>query len=153
MDEPFRIRPALRDDLAALARLEVECFSDPWSETSLAEVLAAPGGPKLVAETQGVPVGYLLTRVVAGQAEILTFGVVPGERRRGAGRRLLEAALAQLRRSGVGTVWLEVRASNAPAQALYRSLGFRPGGIRRAYYRYPTEDALVFRLALAPDPA
>jgi ribosomal-protein-alanine N-acetyltransferase len=77
------------------------------------------------------------------EAHITTFGVHPDHRRRGVGRRLLlELAEAALQ-LGSARMTLEVRVSNEPAQALYRSLGFAISGRRVAYYSDDGEDALI----------
>ena len=73
----------------------------------------------------------------------------PAYRRMGVASSLLEAAMDESRYRGVRFVLLEVRASNEPAQALYKKLGFKLIGRRRDYYRGPVEDALVMRKELA----
>jgi [ribosomal protein S18]-alanine N-acetyltransferase len=151
MDDGFRIRPAAPADLAPLAALERACFSDPWSEAALGETLSAPHTLGLVAEAGADVVAYALVAIVRSGAEILTLGVAPRVRRRGVGRALLSELLERLGARAVQDVWLEVRASNLAAQALYSRMGFRPAGMRRAYYRSPREDALVLRHTL-PDP-
>ena len=113
------------------------------------EVLAAPSTVALAAETGSILSGYAVARSVADSAEILTFGVLPRFHRRGIARELLRELLARLGSAGVTEVWLEVRISNWPARALYQSSGFRVAGMRRAYYRLPIEDALVYRLLLS----
>lgn len=153
MDVRFQIRPATRHDLRALEQLERACFSDPWSPQGLADVVADRLCVTLVVEEDSEVTGYAMARVVAGQAEILTLGVSPARRRQGIARVMLERLLSILAERGAEEVWLEVRASNLAAQALYRGYGFLPGGMRPAYYRRPTEDALVFRLALGPHAA
>ena len=149
MDAPCRIRQAGSADTDALLDLERACFSDPWSEQGMREVLAAPSTIALAAETGSSLSGYAVARSVADSAEILTFGVLPRFHRRGIARELLRELLARLGSAGVTEVWLEVRISNWPARTLYESSGFRVAGMRRAYYRSPTEDALVLRLALS----
>lgn len=148
MDVPFRIRAASPADGAALAELERRCFSDPWSEESLVEAAASSLGVNLVAEVDGAVVAYLMARVVPPTAEIMNLAVDQPYRRQGMAAALLSAALAALAARGATEVFLEVRASNLPAQALYREAGFRPMGIRAAYYEAPREDALVLRRAL-----
>jgi ribosomal-protein-alanine N-acetyltransferase len=147
MDAPFRIRDAAPADAARLAELERECFPDPWSEAGLLEVLALPTGTGVVAEIAGVVQGYVLARSVADTAEIRNVAVAPGHRRLGIARALLRQALEMLQANGGAEVFLEVRQSNLAALSLYRALGFRVAGMRRAYYRRPVEDALVLRLA------
>lgn len=146
MDDSSRIRLASPADLAALVSLEREAFSDPWTSEQLSETIAQSSTVGLVvADGAGVVVGYLLGRVVADEAEILTLAVRLTERRRGLGRKLLDAALATMRLRGVRSVWLEVRQSNEGAQALYTGAGFIATGVRRGYYRRPVEDALVLK--------
>jgi ribosomal-protein-alanine N-acetyltransferase len=151
MDGPCRLRPASRADVAAIARLELRAFSDAWTEAQLTDALKAPGAIGLVAEEDDdIIVGHLIGRSVVDEGEILTVAVDPDRRRRGIGQQLLLAAMAQLQARGVGRLWLEVRASNAGAQALYAGQGFIPAGRRRSYYRDPVEDALVLRRDLPP---
>lgn len=151
MDEPCLIRPADPADAAALLELERACFSDPWSEQGLQEVLATPTTLALVAAQGPAVVGYAIARAVVDSAEILTLGVHPERQRRGIAGLLLEDLLVRLSRAGVAEVWLEVRVSNTAARALYQSRQFRITGMRRAYYRLPTEDALVYRLQFSDD--
>lgn len=145
MDAPFRIRAASPADGAALADLERRCFSDPWSEESLAEAVASALGVNLVAEVDGTVVAYLMARVLPPTAEIMNLAVAPPYRRQGLAAALLANGLSALAARGATEVFLEVRASNLPAQALYREAGFRPMGTRARYYEAPREDALVLR--------
>ncbi|HWA59445.1 MAG TPA: ribosomal protein S18-alanine N-acetyltransferase [Gemmatimonadales bacterium] len=150
MADPWRIRPARPADAPALAALEQRCFSDPWSGLAFEEMLRFPLTVALVAEEpRDAVVGYLIGRAVAGEGEILNLAVVPEQRRRGLGGRLLEAGLEALTGAGARRVWLEVRESNGGAQALYEARGFTAAGRRSRYYRQPVEDALVYQLDLA----
>lgn len=151
MEEPCRIRPADSADAAALLELERACFSDPWSEMGLQEVLATPTTIALVAEKGLTIAGYAIARAVVDSAEILTLGVHPGLQRQGIASHLLQDLLGRLSSLGVTEVWLEVRVSNTAARTLYQSRQFRITGMRRAYYRLPTEDALLYRLQLPDD--
>ena len=144
----FRIRVAEANDAAALEPLERRCFSDPWSEAGLREMLASPHVISRVAERGASIAGYAFARWVTTTGEIMNLAVAPEERRKGLARQLLEAVLEGLLARGVEEVFLEVRVSNQAAQALYLSRGFQVAGMRRAYYRKPTEDALVLRLQL-----
>jgi len=149
MAAPCRIRPARAADAAALALLERRCFSDPWSAEAFATVLRTPGAHVLVAEADEALVGYFVGRAVAGEAEILNLAAAPEARRAGVGSALLTHGLAVLRAAGAGEVFLEVRAGNSAAIALYQRHGFRQVGRRARYYSRPVEDALVLQLALA----
>jgi len=104
--------------------------------------------PFLVAERAARVVGYIIAHYGADEGEILNLGVDPAERRRGAGRELVETMLADLRARGVRGVYLEVRESNTAAQHLYAQLGFARVGRRPRYYRLPVEDAVVLRVAI-----
>lgn len=149
MADPCPIRQIVQSDAARVAELERECFPDPWSEAGIEEVIALPIGFGLVVECDGMVVGYVLTRWVADTAEILNLAIAESHRRRGLATSLLRQVMAGLAERGVGEVYLEVRESNRSAQALYRAHGFRPAGMRRAYYRRPVEDALVLRRSLS----
>lgn len=141
---------ALRaDELDAVAALHARCFPDePWNRTDLALILAAPGSLGLAVERRaGGLAGFLLLRRTAGEAEILTIGVAPEDRRSGLASRLIESGLTALLAEGITQVFLEVGADNPAAEALYRRFGFRAVGRRPRYYRRGA-DALVLRLDL-----
>jgi ribosomal-protein-alanine N-acetyltransferase len=91
---------------------------------------------------------YLIGCGVAGESEILRIAVRPSFRRRGFGRKLMEYFLNVRKAKGDLTVFLEVRASNISAIALYESCGFRSYTVRRNYYKNPTEDAVMMNLYL-----
>ena len=152
MADPWLIRPARAADAARIAPIEQRCFSDPWSAAAFEDVFRFPLGIGLVAEWDRQIGGYLVGRAVAGEGEIMNLAVAPEHRREGLGARLLEEGLGLLRARGARQVYLEVRAGNEAARALYERRGFRPVGRRSAYYRNPAEDASVLRLAL-PDGA
>lgn len=150
MDAPFPIRPASFADAAAMAAVERRCFSDPWPLEGFRQVFDTPGAVALVMSDADDTVAYFLAREILGTAEVLNLAVVPEYRGRGLGGALLDAGLAAVRSRGGTEIFLEVRASNDVAQALYASRGFRVDGRRRGYYRRPDEDALVLRLLVEP---
>ena len=143
-----QIRPATPADSSRLAELERICFSDPWSPAGIREMVSATHTIALVALSAESIIGYAVARYAAGSGEILNLAVAPEHRREGVAAHLIDALLEGLRSREVREVYLEVRESNGPARALYSGRGFTVAGMRRAYYRYPTEDALVLRLAL-----
>ena len=96
----------------------------------------------------GILVGYALYAIVAPEAELLNLAVLPTYRRRGLAAALLDFADGYLRRAEVTDVFLEVRKSNTAAKTLYLARGFCEVGVRRAYYRFPTEDAILMALSL-----
>lgn len=142
------MRLAQSADVAALVELERRCFSDPWSEASFREAVDASWSFGLVADGSEGLAGYLIARDAGGSGEILNLAVAPEHRRTRLARRLLDAGLAALAARSVDEVFLEVRASNMPAQALYTGAGFHVVATRAGYYRSPKEDALVLRREL-----
>ncbi|HEY6918015.1 MAG TPA: GNAT family N-acetyltransferase [Tabrizicola sp.] len=138
----------------ALAALHARCFRapPPWSAADFAGFLGDPLAFLLV---EG-DAGFLLGRAVAGEAELLTLAVAPEARRLGLGRKLVSRFLYQAQLRGAGRAFLEVKADNAAAVALYESAGFTPAGRRRGYYLDPDgsrTDALVLARELAAAPS
>ena len=128
-----------------IADLEKCCFSDPWSENSIASELDNPLSLWFVAMDGDRLVGYVGSQSVMGWADMMNIAVNPEYRRQGIARALVECLEKGLREHDVTCLTLEVRASNAPAQALYKELGFLQVGCRPNYYRNPKEDALILR--------
>ena len=129
-----------------------------WSQESLLQ-LASADPAAWVAEVTGAGctcspprigiVGSLIGRIAADEFEILNMAVCQAHRRSGIGSKLLESALEFSRIAGCVRAYLEVRASNAPAIALYALHGFTESGRRVRYYRDPVEDALVLSVNLS----
>ena len=128
-----------------VAALERECFSDPWSQQSVASELDNPLSLWLVWVEDGVVLGYVGSQTVMDETDMMNVAVAPAARRRGIAQKLIEALVQQLQKQGSRCLSLEVRASNAPAIALYGRLGFREVGRRPNYYRHPKEDGLILR--------
>lgn len=148
MDEDCRIRAARSADLPGVVALEEAVFPDPWSADQFRVHLH---DTFLVAVLPDAAVaGYLVARTALPEAEILNVAVAPGSRGLGVGGALLRSALRLLGSAGARTVFLEVRVSNRAAQRLYQRAGFQEAGRRQAYYRRPTEDALILVRAVSP---
>ncbi len=135
--------PALCVDAARLAALHAAAFAEPWSEGDIAARLATPG---VFALTLG-EAGLILVRVAADEAEILTVGTGPAQRRRGVAATLVQAAVGMAAAGGARALFLEVAEDNLPARALYARQGFAEVGRRAGYYSHGDEriDALVLR--------
>ena len=142
------IRSMKMEDVPQIACLETICFSDPWSEKSIASELANPLSCWMVAEEQGRVAGYVGSQSVLDAADMMNIAVAPDFRRQGIGKQLIVALMEQLQRRNVIALFLEVRVSNAPAIALYEKLGFEQVGRRPRYYHNPREDALILRKEL-----
>ena len=143
------IRKMNLGDVSAIAELEKLCFSDPWSENSIASEVVNPLSSWLVAEVDGVVAGYVGSQTVLDASDMMNLAVSPDYRRQGIGQALVEALVEYLRENKVLALLLEVRVSNTPAIALYESLGFVQVGRRPKYYHNPREDALILRKELA----
>ena len=137
--------PMTEAHVTQIAELEKCCFHDPWSEKSIASELNNSLSLWLVAMDDDRVVGYVGSQSVMGWADMMNIAVSPEYRRQGIAQALVERLEAALRQNDVTCLTLEVRASNAPAQALYSKLGFHQVGRRPNYYRNPKEDALILR--------
>ncbi len=142
------IRKMRREDVPQIAALERLCFSDPWSEASISSELENPISLWLVAEADGVVQGYIGSQSAPPDCDIMNLAVAPDARRQQLGRTLLQSLIDELHRRGTERLFLEVRASNVPARALYASFGFEQVGLRKKYYVNPVEDALILRKEL-----
>jgi ribosomal-protein-alanine N-acetyltransferase len=142
-----------REDAPALAELHGAAFARMWSADEFAALLAERSvfalGVRRLSIFGGRLAGFVLVRIAADEAEILTIAVSPQDRRRGYGRLLMDETLRRLYAARVTTCFLEVEKANAPAVGLYRKLGFVVAGERSHYYRHPKGGdgtALVMRL-------
>ncbi len=131
--------------VAQVAELEKICFSDPWSENSVASELKNPLSCWLVAEEDGVAAGYIGSQTVMDESDMMNVAVHPDHRRKGIAQALVNELVEALKKRESHCLTLEVRASNEPAKALYEKLGFVQVGLRKNYYRNPKEDALILR--------
>ena len=131
--------------VAQIAALETVCFSDPWSENSIAYELNNKLSCWLVALDGEKVVGYVGSQSVLGWADMMNLAVAPGYRRRGIGEELVKQLVCHLQNNEATCLTLEVRVSNKPAIALYEKMGFCEVGRRPNYYHSPREDALILR--------
>ena len=146
------IRIATSQDLDVLVALEEICFSLPWSRENFeAELSGNQFSRMLIIEDPDSPyetqaIGYLCAWVVFEEIRFLNMAVHPDFRRQGLARQLIGEALRQGSEGSCCRGMLEVRETNMPAQALYKSFHFQPYATRKAYYTNPTEDAILMTL-------
>jgi [ribosomal protein S18]-alanine N-acetyltransferase len=134
----FALMPLKRADSAAIAAIHSEDFIRPWSAEEFSALLAQETVFGYAAREVGHPgsglAGFVLARLAAGEAEILTVAVARACRRLGLGRKLMDAVLRELHVQRAEALFLEVDETNAGAITLYRRLGFHEVGKRPAYY-------------------
>jgi ribosomal-protein-alanine N-acetyltransferase len=150
---PPVIRPLRADKAEDCARLHAAGFAHPWSAEEVAALIASASTLAAAAldPANGRLRGFVLARLAADEAEILTIAVDPAARGRGVGRALLAENLRQAANAGARAMFLEVDSDNAAALALYRRLGFVKVGERAGYYRRQDgarATAVVMRRAL-----
>lgn len=140
---PLVLRDARPSDLPFVLAIERASFPVPWSDRAFRALLHRSDARVIVADDGGDVLGYAAVWFAEDEGELGDLAVAPDHRRRGVGRRLLEACLEEARRRGIERFFLQVRESNTAARRLYASQGFRTVGRRHRYYRDPAEDALV----------
>ena len=139
----MKMIPMNESHVAQVAALEKLCFSDPWSETSIASELENPLSLWLIAEEDGAVCGYVGSQTVLDETDMMNIAVHPDCRRKGIAAALITELVSRLKARGSRVLRLEVRESNFSAIALYEALGFTQLGLRKNYYRNPKENALI----------
>ena len=146
-----RVRSAVERDAARMSEIDHGTSPSPRSPDYHAASCRGRGGERvLVFDRDGEVLGFVVFSAVADEGSVHNIAVHPEQWGRGIGSALLDAALEDMRRQGLGCCLLEVRESSTAARALYASLGFLVDGRRGDYYRNDTgrEDALLMSLSL-----
>lgn len=139
----YEIVPMDKSHIEQIAALERECFSAPWTQEMLTDALYDPQACFIVAEDgQGGVLGYAGLHAVLDEGYIDNVAVEPDARRHGVASALLDV-FCRFAEANLAFLTLEVRASNAPAAALYAKHGFTQVGLRKNYYQNPKEDAIL----------
>ena len=138
------VRPMTLEDLDGVMSVEFDSFLTPWSRTAFEEELTQNRLARyIVAAEDGNIVGYAGTWLVINEAHVTNVAVSGQHRREGIGRLLMEKLMELARDSGMESMTLEVRVTNAAARHLYQQMGFVEAGIRKNYYSETKEDALI----------
>lgn len=144
------IRSATLKDVPAILAIEqpAPCAAH-WTSEQYRSLVSS--GFVLVAEQAGQPCGFLCAKKVAGEWEIENVVVAAEFLRHGIAVELMRALIQRAESESASAILLEVRESNVPARRLYEKHGFREVGRRRAYYRDPAEDAVLYALRFHVD--
>lgn len=137
------VRAMRSGDVPAVAELEAQIFSQPWSAQGFWDALALPDTVFLVAEEEHRILGYIGMYLSIDEGEITKVAVAPDARRQGVGQELLLQIKREAKQRAVGRLVLEVRTSNEGAIALYEKNGFSVAGVRKGFYEHPKEDAYI----------
>jgi [ribosomal protein S18]-alanine N-acetyltransferase len=142
--------PERAEEMAALHAL---LFDPAWDAASITSSIEHPASASFIAQIRepAVLAGFVIGRIAADEAEIISIAVAPEWQKRGIGRRMAEGLVRAARRAEVKRVFLEVATDNLAAGALYTGLGFKPAGGRKDYYKRPggkTADAIILALDL-----
>ena len=146
------VEPVGTDAAARLAAIHASAFPRPWSTLDFERMLGERGivADGLFLGRATKPSGFVLSRIVLDEAEIITVAIAPEARGKGHARALLTHHLDALSSRGVARVHLEVEEGNGPAIALYRRAGFRETG-RRAGYYHKADGTKASALTMALD--
>lgn len=143
----MEIRRTHPDDIDMIADAEELIFSDPWTDSDILKAISTEGSMCYSAVKDGKIIAYIIGRVIPPEGEIYRIATLPDHRGRGVAWRLMDYAVKTERGRGLESLFLEVRKNNAPALALYTSYGFTKVGVRKNYYKNPTDDAIVMLLS------
>ena len=142
------IFPMTESDILDILKIETESFSNPWSQSSFQMSFENPITHGIVKIQNQEIKGYAIYSVLFEDAELLDIAVSPTSRKNGAGQALLTAVVQDCIARNATCIRLEVRNSNTAARKLYEKHGFSYDGIRKNYYKNPTEDAYLMCLTV-----
>jgi [ribosomal protein S18]-alanine N-acetyltransferase len=139
------------DEIDSVMAIEHASFTNPWTREMYDAELANSSVSRflLARDEQGLIVGFCAFWHVVDEIHVHNLAVTPARRRTGIGSALVSALISEAERHHARQLFLEVRRSNAPAQALYQRFGFTVVHTRPEYYSHPVEDALVLSRTLS----
>lgn len=139
----IKISPMKAEDAEAIAKIEKQCFSKPWTKAGIEAELSNNKAHFFTAKKLGTVCGYIGMHIILDECYIANVAVSPRWQKSRIGYTLAQKAVAVAEEKGCRFVSLEVRKSNKPAISLYEKCGFVPMGERKNFYSEPTEDALI----------
>lgn len=144
----LKIRTVQARDLFDVLTIAKESFTVSWSFNSFKNEFLNERSIFKVAEYDGKVVGYAVVRKLIDEAELLSIAVKKELRKMGIAQALLNEIFEELKKASIKSCFLEVRESNAEAIQLYKKVGFKKINVRKNYYSYPQEDAIIMKLEL-----
>ena len=138
--------------ISAIAEIERQCFSKPWSENAIDAELENESAYFYVAKLNGEAVGSIGMHCAADECYIANVGVLKKYRNMGVGSALVKYAADTAQRMNMSFISLEVRPSNTTAVRIYERLGFERVGLRKNFYSEPKEDGAIMTLCFAVAP-
>lgn len=145
MDKTWTIGLMTEDDVTAVAALEAENFSRPWSYDAFYKTLSDENYIVIIAKETDALLGYCVLLCTGEEADITNVCTALAARGKGVATKMLTALMAEGKSRGVTEFFLEVRESNTPARSLYTKLGFEEIGLRKNYYEEPKEHAVLMK--------
>ena len=145
MEHTWTISQMTEEDVAAVAALEAENFSRPWSYDAFFQTLSDENYIVMIAKDRDALLGYCVLLCTGEEADITNVCTVPAARGKGVATEMLTALMEEGKSRGVAEFFLEVREGNVPARALYTKLGFEEIGLRKNYYEEPKEHAVLMK--------
>ncbi len=136
------IRNVCGNDIPQIAEIELDSFTDPWTENALLSQISEKYGIFLAAENCCGIIGYIIGSCDGENAFIEKIAVKNSARKQGAGKALINKFISEIT-DNAKQISLEVRESNFAAKALYFSVGFEAAGIRKNLYEFPKENGIV----------
>ncbi|MBQ3124109.1 MAG: ribosomal protein S18-alanine N-acetyltransferase [Clostridia bacterium] len=140
------VRKMTEEDIASVVTVDSKAFSDAWGETSFYEEIGKDYSHYFVCESDGEIAGYAGIWCIYETAELIRIATTPKFQKRGIANMLMQEILGCAKENGCERMMLEVRRSNAPAQALYKKFGFGEISVRKGYYN--GEDASIMESKL-----
>ena len=145
MEKTWTIKHMTEEDVAAVAVLEAENFSRPWSFDAFLKTLSDENYIVIIAKDADALLGYCVLLCTGEEADITNVCTAPSARGKGVATKMMTALMEAGKDRGVTEFFLEVRESNTPARALYTKLGFEEIGLRKNYYEEPREHAVLMK--------
>ncbi len=144
------IKDAALTDIPEMESIEKSIFSEPWNEEGFSSAISQPNVISIVArkDFSGELLGYIICYTAVDEGEIVNVAVSEDHRRKGVASSMMEYVLKRAKESGISYFALDVRVSNEAAIRLYESFGFKTAGVRKNFYRFPSEDSFTMILEL-----